>query len=156
MSSGLIMFELLIKWFLLANYNSLFKSLQKLLIVWLIWPVFLSNPSRRQDSPLPPIFSGSLGTHNERIVSQQFSHKDTPSLFFIAAVKRKSGKLKKRKRSIKPILSIFFYKNVKFVVFVFLCCLWQFIMLFMAVNYWCIERPVAGGHRCTYPPFNSL
>lgn len=118
----------------------------------IIWPVFLSIPSRRQDSPLPPIFSGSLGTHNERIVSQQFSHKDTPSLFFIAAVNRKSGKLKKEKRSIKPILSIF-YKNVKFVVSVFLCCLWQLIILFMAVNNWCIERPVArGGTSARAPP----
>ena len=128
MSSGLIMFELLIKWFLLANYNSLFKSLQKLLIVWLIWPVFLSNPSRRQDSPLPPIFSGSLGTHNERIVSQQFSHKDTPSLFFIAAVKRKSGKLKKRKKVNKTHFKYFFLQKCKI-------CRFRFSLLFMTIDY---------------------
>ena len=56
-------------------------------------PVCFSTPRRRHVSPLPGTRSGSEGTHSEVMVSQQFSHRATPSLFLTAATSRKSGKL---------------------------------------------------------------
>jgi len=66
------------------------------------WPELRSVDKRRQVSPRPDSLSGSLGTHRDRIVSQQFSQRATLlisvdwascCLGAIPAVKRKSGKL---------------------------------------------------------------